>query len=300
MTDHPDILTIASSRMTATISVNGAELQTLTDAAGNELLWNGDAQWWTGRAPILFPIVGALANDSHTVDGTVYKLPKHGFARRSRFEIVAQSHSVATFRLMDSPATLAAYPYRFNLEITYALDGFTLGVTASVTNTDDKSIPVSFGFHPAFLWPIPGAGSRDRQMIEFDAEEPIPASRINGDGLVVGLEPATRVHNKRLALTDDLFDDDALLFLSPASRGLVFGSADGTGNTLDVAFPEMPNLGIWTKPGGAPFLCIEPWYGYASPVGYEGSLMEKPGTAILTPGEIREFAMSAALVRPTT
>ncbi len=300
MTDQAETFTIASSRLTATISAHGAELQTLEDSSGSALLWNGDPKWWTGRSPILFPIVGCLADDSHVVDGKVYKLPRHGFARSSRFEIAAQSHSIVTLRLSESSATLAAYPYRFLLEITYALDGFTLGMTASVTNTDDQSIPVGFGFHPAFLWPIPGAGSRDAQVIEFDADEPIPASRINADGLVVGQEARSRVENRRLALTDDLFDDDALLFLSPASRGLVFGAADGSGSALDIAFPEMPNLGIWTKPGGAPYLCIEPWYGYASPVGFEGSLMEKPGMAILTPGEIREFSMSVKLVRPTT
>jgi galactose mutarotase-like enzyme len=299
MTDHSDLITITSSRMTATISVNGAELQSLTDATGNQFLWNGDPAWWTGRSPILFPIVGTLANDRHVLDGKVYPLQRHGFARKSRFEVAAQSLSVATLRLSESDATLAQYPYRFLLEITYALDGFTLGISAAVTNTDDKAIPVGFGFHPAFLWPIPGAGSRDSQMIEFDAEEPVPASRIDADGLVAGEEPSSRVKGRRLLLNDALFDNDALLFLRPASRGLVFGNVDGTGVSLDVAFPEMPNLGIWTKPGGAPYLCIEPWYGYASPAGYDGSLMDKPGMAILTPGEIREFAMSVSLVKPT-
>ncbi len=168
-----------------------------------------------------------------------------------------------------------------------------------MTNTDDKPIPVSCGFHPAFLWPLPGAGSRDAQVIEFDAAEIAPASRLDANGLLAGEEASARIDGRRLKIEDALFDDDALIFLQPASRGLVFGAADGTGPYLDIAFPEMPNLGIWTKPGGAPFLCIEPWYGYASPAGYEGSLMEKPGTAILTPGEIREFAMSVTLVKPT-
>ena len=36
-------------------------------------------------------------------------------------------------------------------------------------------------------------------------------------------------------------------------------------------------LGIWSKPSGAPFLCIEPWRGYASPVSFDGEFGEKPG-----------------------
>ncbi len=299
MTHGQDILTITSSRMTATVSTQGAELQSLKDASGTEYLWNGDPRWWTGRAPILFPIVGNLANDTHRLDGRSYRMGRHGFARHTRFEVAAQSLSVVTFRMTETATTLEQYPYRFLLEVTYALDGFTLGICASVTNTDDKPIPVGCGFHPAFLWPVPGAGSRDAQVIEFDAAETVPASRLDAHGLVVGEEAASRVDGRRLKLDDALFDDDALLFLRTASRGLEFGAADGTGPSLDIAFPEMPNLGIWTKPGGAPFLCIEPWYGYASPVGYEGSLMEKPGMAILAPGEIREFAMSVTLAKPT-
>lgn len=299
MTDHADLITITSSRMTATVSANGAELQSLADASGTHYLWNGDPTWWASRAPILFPIVGNLANDTHTLDGKSYHMARHGFARRSHFDVAAQSLSVVTYRLSESDTTLAQYPYRFLLEVTYALDGYTLGMCATVTNTDDKPIPVGCGFHPAFLWPIPGAGARDAQMLEFDADETAPASRINAQGLVSGPEARSRIEGRKLLLNDALFDDDALLYLDLASRGVVFGAVDGTGTSLDVAFAEMPNLGVWTKPGGAPFLCIEPWYGYASPAGFEGSLMDKPGMAILTPGEVREFAMHVTLVKPT-
>lgn len=300
MTDSHDIVTISSSRMTASVSTLGAELQSFDDAAGNAYLWHGDPDWWPSRAPILFPIVGMLTDDTHVVDGRSYKLGRHGFARRSRFAISAQSVSTVTMHLEETPESLAAYPYRFGLDISFALDGFTLGVTASVTNTDDQPIPVGFGFHPAFLWPFPGSGARDAQELEFDAPEPVPAWRINSDGLVVRQEAASRVIGRRLKLDDALFDEEALLFLEPASRGVTFGNSDGSGCVIDVAFPEMPHLGVWTKAGGAPFLCIEPWYGYASPVGFTGSLMEKPGMSILEPGEIREYGMQVTLQKPTT
>lgn len=299
MSDHNDIITISSSRMTASVSTLGAELQSFDDAAGTSYLWHGDSRWWASRAPILFPIVGTLKDDTHIVNGTPYKMGRHGFARRSRFAVAAQSVSTVTLHLGDTEETLAVYPYRFSLDISFAIDGYTLGMTASVTNTDDTSIPVSFGYHPAFLWPLPGAGARDRQHLEFDAPEPKPASRINASGLVERVEPASRVVNRSLKLDDSLFDEDALLFLEPASRGLTYGSIDGTGSVLDIAFPEMPHLGVWTKPGGAPFICIEPWSGYASPADFAGSLMDKPGMSILQPGETHEFGMTVTLQKPT-
>jgi len=42
-------------------------------------------------------------------------------------------------------------------------------------------------------------------------------------------------------------------------------------------------LGIWTKPG-APFVCIEPWQGYAANVDDDGDLAQRPGVVLLPPG----------------
>jgi hypothetical protein len=43
-------------------------------------------------------------------------------------------------------------------------------------------------------------------------------------------------------------------------------------------------LGIWSKPSGAPFLCIEPWRGYASPKDFDGEFTDKPGLMHIAPG----------------
>jgi galactose mutarotase-like enzyme len=40
---------------------------------------------------------------------------------------------------------------------------------------------------------------------------------------------------------------------------------------------------LWSKPG-ADFLCIEPWYGYASPVNFDGPFATKPGLLLIPPG----------------
>ena len=71
-----------------------------------------------------------------------------------------------------------------------------------------------------------------------------------------------------------------------------YGAPGGRG--LRVDFAGMPQLGIWSKPG-APFLCIEPWSGYASPAGFDGELADKPGMSVLAPGEIHRFAMAVTL-----
>jgi galactose mutarotase-like enzyme len=286
-------ITIGSTALSAEISPLGAELQSLTDSAGQHYLHDGTS-FWPSRAPLLFPIVGAIKHNRHLVDGVAYHLPKHGFARRATFEVVETAADLARLRLEDSDATRAQYPYKFRLDVAFALAGPRLTTTATVTNTDARAIPVAFGFHPAFRWPLPGAGARLDQVIDFAMNEPAPVARLNAEGLIAHEQPSPVVGN-RLALTDALFEDDALLFLGLQSRSLRFGPASGGSLSLKVDFAGMPHLGIWTKPG-APLLCIEPWCGHASPVDFDGSLAEKPGSINLAPGDARIYEMSAELI----
>jgi hypothetical protein len=56
----------------------------------------------------------------------------------------------------------------------------------------------------------------------------------------------------------------------------------------------MPHLGVWTKPG-AGFLCVEPWQGYAAPLGFIGELKDKPGGVSLAATASTTFAIEICL-----
>ena len=79
------LVSLASSGFSATISPRGAELQSLVDTDGHDLLWDGDPRFWKGRAPILFPVIGTVHDGGYRLDGHHYDMPKHGFARDSLF-----------------------------------------------------------------------------------------------------------------------------------------------------------------------------------------------------------------------
>lgn len=290
---HLMTITIHSTVLSAGIAPLGAELQSIRDAAGRDYLHDG-ASFWSGRAPLLFPIVGSVKDDRHAVGGVTHTLPRHGFARRSLFEAVETSSNRALFRLSDSDETRAAYPYKFKLDAAFSLEGAKLTAAITVMNPSARPIPVAFGFHPAFKWPLPGSGTKQDYAITFATEEPGPITRLDADGLIAR-EVASPVKDGRLLLADELFKDDALIFLKLKSRSLRFGPANGGSPALKIEFESMPQLGLWTKPG-APFLCIEPWFGYASPKDFSGPLTEKPGSINLSPGEAKTFAMSVELV----
>ncbi|MDO6415981.1 aldose 1-epimerase family protein [Sphingomonas sp. BIUV-7] len=287
-----EIVSIASPSLSADISTLGAELQALRDEAGRDLLWDGDPAWWTGRAPILFPVVGVVAGDEIRVGGMVYPLQKHGFARKSEWQLVETTATAATFRLEDDDATRASYPFAFRLDLRFSIEGATLAMVAVLTNSGTTELPASFGFHPALRWPLPYGAAKEDHRLTFAAPEPAPIRRIDGAGLMRPAPEPTPVVGDTLTPDASLFEDDAIIFDRLASRSLRFGAPGGRG--LDIAFPDMPELGIWQKPG-APYLCVEPWAGFADPQGYAGELRDKPGILRLPAGSSHHFTMRITL-----
>jgi galactose mutarotase-like enzyme len=249
---------------------------------------------WNGRAPILFPIVGALANGRYRHRGRVFEMQRHGFARRSTFDVVEHAGDRTHLRLVASDATRPLYPFAFRLDVVHAIVGATYELAATVTNDGDESMPASLGFHPALAWPLPYGRTRAAHRIAFDRDEPEPIRRLDHDGLVRAATEPSPVVDRVLRLEEADFDDDAIIFDRLASRAVVYGAADGP--RLVVRFDGMPMLGVWSKPGTAPFVCIEPWHGIADPAGFEGDLADKPGIVVLAPGASRRFAMTMELV----
>ncbi len=287
-----DLVSISNGALTARINPLGAELWSLTDRDRREYMTDADAQYWTGHAPLLFPIVGALNGGRYRVDGREYALPKHGFARTSQFELIEQAADRARFRLVESDATLAVYPFRFALEMELALAGATLSMIATVRNPGTGPLPFSLGFHPAFAWPLPGGSAKADHEIVFEQDERQAIRRIDSEGLVARSEP-TPVAGRELALREALFEDDALIWDDLRSRGCSYGAPGGA--RLDIAFPDTPMLGVWQKPG-ARFICIEPWAGIADPAGFTGDFRDKPGVMELQAGGSRSFRMDVTVV----
>jgi len=281
-----------SGLLSARIDPLGAQLSELRDRAGRDLLWDGDPGVWAGRAPLLFPIVGELAGGRYRLDASTYELPRHGFARRSQFDVSAAAPDRAVFRLQADASTLQRYPYRFELEVSFALAGATLSMITEIRNPGDRDLPASFGYHPAFRWPLPFGQPRASHSIEFEQDEAAPVRRLDVAGLLTPERHPTPTRGRHLALEDALFTADVVIFDALKSRSLRYGGPEGP--RLLVRFPDSPLLGLWSKPG-AGFVCIEPWHGVADPVGFGGDFRTKPGVFLVSPGGSRRIEMHVSL-----
>jgi galactose mutarotase-like enzyme len=289
---EPASVEIRSGRLVAEISRHGAELIRLRDRDGKDLLWDGCEKWWTGRAPLLFPIVGRLPNDIAICDGEAFPMRQHGFARNKQFSIAGASLSECTFRLASDDETRRQFPFDFVLEVAFVIEDAALRIGATVFNKSSRAMPVSFGFHPAFRWPLPYGGSRQDHEIRFERSESAAIRRVT-DGLLDVAASSEIFDGSIMALDDAMFVPGALIFDRLKSRAVNFGVPGRP--SIQVRFPNMPHLGVWTKPG-AGFLCIEPWQGYAAPLGFAGELKDKPGGISLAANASTEFAIEICLL----
>ena len=286
----PEIVRIENDTLAVEVSSLGAEMQSLTDKAGRSYLWNGDPEWWSGRSPILFPIVGKAPDDVVKISGKPYSMKQHGFARRSEFALAETGPGFCRHRLVASDETRAVYPFDFALDLEHRLSGPTLTVTATVINNSDTSMPYGIGFHPAFLWPLSGGESRPHIIILDYGGEP-PLIRLS-NGLISPERHPSPFSKGRLVLDRSQFEADAMIFPEGAGEGLTYGVEDGP--ALRFRFQNLPNLAIWQKPG-APFVCIEPWHGMAAHADGTAELVERPFTAALADGENAQYGFTVAI-----
>jgi galactose mutarotase-like enzyme len=290
-----ELVTIGSAALTAAINPLGAELTHLRDADGRELMTDADPAFWTGHAPILFPVVGMPYGETIRIDDRSYPMKKHGFARHAVFTLTDHDADRAVFTLTADAKTRRSYPFDFTLSIAYRVTDATLSIEATIANlASDRPMPASFGFHPAFAWPLPYGEDRAHHRILFDADEPDALRTIAADGTIAEARKPSPLQGRELVLRDALFAHDALVWDDIRSSAVTYGAA--TGPHLRIAFADTPMLGIWTKPGAA-YVCVEPWHGIADPEGYTGDFRDKPGVFEVPAGGETRIGMSVTLER---
>jgi len=291
---HPQIATIGNTRLTASISAQGAELHSLIPTWGEEMIWQADPAVWPWHAPNLFPIVGSLAGDSLLHQGVRTRMTNHGFLRESLTTLVARTDELACFRLTDSEETRRQYPFAFDLTITFRIDGDCLIQTFTVANPAAVPLLASLGAHPAFRWPLASGLDRRAHRLVFAEPEPQGIRRVVANGLGLDYLP-TPVAGRVLALDDSLFEVSAIVWDRLNSDAVTYGVPGDLG--VEMTFADFPHFGLWSKAGEAGFLCLEPWQGHMSPLGFDGELADKPGIVAIEPGASCQWSLTIRPVR---
>ena len=267
------VITLSNSQISVAIKTLGAELCSIKNKLNREFMWEGNPDFWGKHSPVLFPIVGTLKNNTFYHNDTKYTLTRHGFARDMEFELIEKTEDSATFSIQSNSATLLNYPFEFELQIQYKLINTTVEIDYKVVNKDNSEIPFSIGAHPAFALP----SNFEDYSLDFEKVEPLEYTLLEND-LVSQQTEKIHTNTNRVPLTYELFKRDALIFKKLQSNSLTIIEEEKP--ILKVHFQDFPSLGIWTKVG-APFICIEPWFGYSDTTKSNGNLFEKEGVIVL-------------------
>ncbi len=282
-------ITLTNDVLAVVIDTHGAELQSIDNIrTGRHYLWHGDKAYWGRRSPVLFPIVGSLWDGTFRMDGKEYGLGQHGFARDMEFAVMENvPENEAWFVLEANDETMMKYPRNFRLEIGYSLIGERVTVMWRVVNNDALRMSFQIGAHPAFNYP------------DFSSADPIHAYFTTDGGKIL----YSQIIAEKGCIGDETMevkaDSDGLVPVTGAtySRGaLIF--ADNQVHRVSMLSKDKrpyvtlmfsaPLVGLWSPSGQAPFMCIEPWWGRADKVGYEGEFAERQYVNHLEPGETFE------------
>ena len=253
---------------------------------GTEHLWQADPAIWGWHAPNLFPVVGGCINNQIKIDGKVFPMERHGFARHTDFILIESDESHAKFSLSQDEKTMAVYPYKFSFQVLYDLFDRELRVTFKAINYDEKTIHFSVGAHPAFNVPFFDNETSEDYFLEFEYDEPLKTHLLSSNGFFSGETESIEKQGNTLPLTKNLFAKDALVFKDLASRKVNIKSNNHP-HSIYIKYPHFNYFGIWAK-NGAPFVCLEPWIGCADTEGKPLELSKKEGIHALEKGHVFE------------
>lgn len=269
---------IKNDYLAVTISDFGAELQSVVSSDSTEFIWQGDENFWTDHAPVVFPICGRLKDGQYIFEDNKYEMGEHGFAYKKVFEVKELNKDSITYFLKDDEDTYKQYPFNFELEITYKLEGNTLVVNTDVINTGKKNMYFSAGSHEGYACP---EGIEDYKIIFEKTESNLKSYGVTDKGLIKDEYITLGETCKEIQLKNEYFEVDGLVFKDLKSRAVTLTNGK---RTIDVNFKDSDFLLIWTMPD-AKFVCIEPWCGMADSVNSDYEFTKKEGIISLKSNE---------------
>jgi galactose mutarotase-like enzyme len=195
-----------------------------------------------GGIPILFPICGNLPDNTYQFDEQPYSLKQHGFARDLPWDVTdrtTQEQVSITLSLQSNEQTRSLYPFEFQLNFTYRLQGNSLELDQEFVNLGDRPMPFSTGLHPYF-------GVTDKRKLQFD----IPAAEFQSHK-----DYAYAAFSNQFDFEQDEID---VIFPQPSRHQASVTDLE-RGIKLDLDYSALySKLVFWTLKG-KPFYCLEPW-----------------------------------------
>ncbi|WP_369351261.1 aldose 1-epimerase family protein [Streptococcus hillyeri] len=290
------VIELKNEQLTVQFSEFGGALSSIKDKDGVEYLWQGNPEYWSGQAPVLFPICGSVRDDKVFIDEKVRNIPRHGLVRKENFDYCKIDDSTVSFSFKANEKTLKEYPYHFVLNIIYKLHGSTITTEYQVTSSEiERSIPYFIGGHPGFNCPLENNEKYEDYYLEFSEHETCSIPKSFPDTGLLDLQDRTPFleNQNKLDLNYSLFSHNAITLDQLKSRSVSLKSKKSN-KGIKVDFKDFPHLIIWSTTNQSPFIALEPWSGLSTSLEESDILEEKQGVTVVEPSQtsIKSFAIT--------
>lgn len=297
------MIVLKSDQLNVEFQTLGGALSSIKDKEGVEYLWQGDPTYWSGQAPVLFPICGSVRNDTvlyDNEDGSQKegKIPRHGLVRKKEFTLVEQTDNSVTFAIEDDEEMYANYPYHFRLEITYTVTGKTIRTQYKIYNKEsEKSMPYFIGGHPGFNCPLLDDEVYEDYYLEFEKPETCTVPKPFPESGMLDLKDRNSWLNnqKEIDLNYDFFSYDAVTLDELGSRTVALRSRKHD-KGLKLDFKEFPNLIVWSTLNKGPFIALEPWSGLSTSIEEGDRLEDKKDVKIIKPSDFDQIGFDIEIL----
>ncbi len=271
------MVTLKNKNAILKINEVGAEMKSFT-VDGVEYLWVGNPDIWSYSAPNCFPMTGGFVNDKYTYNSKEYSMVKHGFVKTMMFEVESCTENTAVFLLKSNDETKASYPFDFEFRVCYTLLEKAVSVDYKVTNASKDTMYFSVGSHDGFACPE-GIEKYDLIFSEKETLDNYVLTNGASDDKVENICTNESV----IPMNYDYFAIDSLVFKNVKSDSCKMINRE-TGRGIEISYKQTPYMVLWTKVG-APYLCIEPWFGTVPSADWNGDITKKEGIETVNCGE---------------
>ena len=245
----------------ATLSTLGAELTSLKNKDGRELLWqNPEASGWQSHAPLLFPFCGRLKDSEFIYKGKAYPMTIHGFASSTEFTAKKVSEKEIVLVMKSDEKTREKFPFDFLFTAVYTLDGNRVNLKVTVENTGTEILPYVFGWHPGFNLPTDNGQDINDYRVKFKDKSEVKRVLFTGDLSIPSTVVDYPLSDGEYRLSEEeIYKVDTMVFKEVGTGVKLY--AEGHPFSLDMTWTDnLPVLCIWKMPKSeAKYICLEPW-----------------------------------------
>jgi galactose mutarotase-like enzyme len=209
---------------------------------------------WANHATVMGYFLHRIKNERTIYRGQEMRGGTHSFLRGKVWHRVkSERDNALIYRITPEDFSVAEYPLKVSLDLTYRIEGARVSITFQFTNDEPElSAHVGFGLHPGFA-------TTSFDSFHFEMPAGLYRRHFSPDNYLSGETEDIRFAGGEMPFARDKLRGSYILELVDVPDRTFTFVDHPSGRTVLVDLTGVPYLTLWSD--GGPFLCVEPCWG---------------------------------------